>query len=486
MTAELVDTGLEIRPDDDRVVARLFVPGLEEVGPSGSRAAAVINRVALLPEEEVDAALADVVHRFDGRHRHLPALFADHAARVVTLLDPDLEVSAARLALIGACFTHEFSVEAAAICNPSMAVVGEDDDGTARFVISVRGIGEGHRSTIGFRTGSITADGVVSLDEPSPYATTVTGTPGLHHRSVFHARMDALGDDFTHVSRFLALLPPTFDDADLAEALRDAASAPTIHRFDARTMSHITELSRSSYVAEFPSDTDISERVLWPHAPCESQGMEDARLVRFVDDDGSITFLATYTAFDHTHVSIQLLETRDFVTFASSPVVGAAASGKGLAIFPRKVNGRFMALTRADRETNGIATSDDLRHWPTHQTLQVPQQSWEVVQLGNCGPPIETEQGWLVLTHGVGPMRTYSIGALLLDLDEPTHVLRRSRKPLIVPGPGRQHGYVPNVVYSCGAVAHRDTLVVPYGVGDQRIAFATASLSGLIDSMVPA
>ena len=173
------------------------------------------------------------------------------------------------------------------------------------------------------------------------------------------------------------------------------------------------------------------------------------------------------------------------MTFASSPVVGAAASGKGLAIFPRKVNGRFMALTRADRETNGIATSDDLRHWPTHQTLQVPQQSWEVVQLGNCGPPIETEEGWLVLTHGVGPMRTYTIGALLLDLDEPTHVLRRSREPLIVPGPGRQHGYVPNVVYSCGAVAHRDTIVVPYGVGDQRIAFATASLSGLIDSMVP-
>ncbi len=482
---ELVDTGLQIRPDTGRVVARLFVPGLEAVGPSGSRAGAVIDRVAVLPEAEVDAALADVLDRFDERHRDLLTVFSEHAAQVVTLLDPGLDVSPARLALIGACFTHEFSVEAAAICNPSIAILDQDAAGTAAFVLSVRGIGEGHLSTIGFRTGTVSASGEVALDEPSPYAQTVTGTPGVHHRSVFHAHLDALGDDFTNMSRFMTMLPPTFDDATLADALRAVAADATVHRLDAATMAHLTELSRWSYVAEFPADRDISERVLWPHAPSEAQGMEDARLVRFVEEDGTVVFYATYTAFDRVHTTVQLLETRDFATFTSSPVVGAAAIGKGLALFPRKVNGRYMALTRSDRETNGIASSDDLRHWSTHQTLQVPRQSWEAIQLGNCGSPIETDEGWLVLTHGVGPMRTYSMGALLLALDDPTRVLRRSREPFLVPVGPRQDGYVPNVVYSCGALAHEDTLVLPYGIGDQRIAIATTTVSGLLASMTP-
>lgn len=483
----VTSTGIELRPDSRRVVARLFVPGLEEVGPSGSRASAVIDRLLGLDEQDCVDALEDVMDRFSTRHRDLEGLFSRNAERVLTLIDPQLEISAARRSLIGACFTHEYSVEAAALCNPSIVLRpdAEESDGSARFVMSVRGIGEGHRSSIGFRTGRIGADGHVTVHDPGPYAVSVTGTPGTHYRSVFHARLDLLGEDFSSISQFVSTLPPTFDDAVLAEAVAAAASDRTIHRLAPATLEHVTELSYWSYVVEFPDDTHLSERILWPHAPPEYHGMEDARFVRFVDDDGGVTYFGTYTAFDRGNISLQLLETADFRVFASSPIAGAAASGKGLALFPRKVNGRYWALTRADRETNGIASSDDIRHWPSAHPLQVPQESWELLQLGNCGSPIETDEGWLVITHGVGPVRTYSLGALLLDRDDPTRVLKRAREPILTPDAGWQDGYVPNVVYSCGGVVHAGTLVLPFGVGDQRISIVTMPVRDVIDFMTP-
>jgi predicted GH43/DUF377 family glycosyl hydrolase len=208
--------------------------------------------------------------------------------------------------------------------------------------------------------------------------------------------------------------------------------------------------------------------------------MEDARFVRFVDDDGSVTFYATYTAFTGSHISQQLLETRDFRSFTSAPIVGSAAANKGLALFPRRIHGRFAAMSRADRESNAIAYSDQLHIWTSTLPGQRPTQAWEVLQLGNCGPPIETDAGWLVLTHGVGPMRTYSIGAILLDLDDPTRILGQLRQPLLRPAPDEQEGYVPNVVYSCGALVHADTVLLPYGIGDAAIGFATVALPELL------
>ena len=479
------ETGVELLPNSARVVARLFVPGLEEVGPTGSRAGAVIDRILKLSERAVEEAVADVEARFSFRHRDLGAIFDANADKVITLLDPDIALSPVRRRFLGACFTHEYSVEAAALCNPSM-VLFPDTDATrdAQFVMSVRGIGEGHRSSIGFRTGTITTSGTVSIDTPSPYAHTVSGTPGRHHRSVFHYKLDLLGDDFENVAHVLNSLPPTFDDATLTTALDAVAADVAIRRLTPTTIAHITALAHWSYEVRFPADTAISERVLWPSAPPEFHGMEDARFVRFVGDDGAITYYATYTAFDRRDISVQLLETTDFVTFSSSPVAGAAAAGKGLALFPRKVQGRYLALTRADRETNGIASSDDLHHWANSETLQAPRESWEVLQLGNCGSPVETSHGWLVLTHGVGPVRTYTMGALLLDLDEPTRVLRRATLPLLAAGTQHRDGYVPNVVYSCGAVAHGDTLVIPYGVSDERISIATVSVDELVAAMV--
>jgi predicted GH43/DUF377 family glycosyl hydrolase len=477
-------TGIRIDPDPTRVVARLFVPGLEDVGPQGSRAGAVIDRIMRLDESLVEPTLVDIHERFSGRHRDLAGVLQANAQKVLTLIDPTIAISPGRLELIGAYFTHEYSIEGASLSNPSIVLHPDQAGGEdSRIVMSVRGIGEGHKSSIGFRTGTITAAGEVQIDEPSQFAQIATGTPGRHYRSVYHAKLDLLGDDFENVHQLMAMLPAEFDEVELSQALTALTADHSVHRLSPTLVNHAINLSHWSYQVEFPDETQISERVLWPQAPPEYHGMEDARFVRFTDDDGTVTYYATYTAFDRGNISLQLLQTTDFRRFASSPMAGAAALGKGLALFPRRIGGRFMALTRADRETNGVASSDDIRHWASFEMLQLPQEHWEVLQLGNCGSPIETDQGWLVLTHGVGAMRTYALGALLLDLEQPHRVLARTIEPILFPDQTQRDGYVPNVVYSCGGIAHGDHLVLPYGIADQRIAICTFSISELIDAM---
>lgn len=476
-------TDLDLRPDPSRVMAKTFIPGLEDVGPTGSRAGAVVERVRRMSESDVETVLADVTERFAQRHRDITAMFDRHADRLMILLDSVREMSPQRKRLLGAYFTHEYAIEGASLANPSIVPYPlSAAGGQTRFVMSVRCIGEGHRSAIGFRTGAVAADGSVAVDLPSTYATSADGVAGIHQRTVFHAGLDRLGHRFDDVSRLLELLPPTFGDAELASAL--AVLVADNPRISPGLVGHANDLSRWSYRVEFPDETEISERVLWPHAPPEYHGMEDARFVRFVDDDGDAVYFATYTAYDRNVISLQLLTTMDFRTFTSSPIAGSAAAGKGLAIFPRKVGGRFVALTRSDMETNGIAFSDDVHHWATAEVLQIPSEPWELIQVGNCGSPIETEAGWLVLTHGVGPMRTYCIGALLLDLERPTRILARTTTPILAPDRGRRDGYVPNVVYTCGGLACGGNLVMPFGIADQRIGLATMPIDALIDSMV--
>ncbi len=418
---ELTDTGIEMLPDPTRVVTRYFVPGREDVGPTGSRAPAVIGRILALTEEQVEAAMRDVDDRFGARHPDLHRTFEHHARRIADGSGVDLGTSPARRLLLGASFTHEYAIEGAALCNPSGVLFGpEADDGGRPFALSLRGIGEGHRSSVSFRSGAVHADGTIEID-----------TPGSH---------------------------PSLEQAT-------------------------TTIGPSSYRVRFDESTLLSQRVLWPQDETERQGMEDVRLVRFEHDD-DITYYGTYTAFDGVNIGQRLLQTEDFTTFEMSPMTGAVASGKGLALFPRLVGGRFVALTRSDRETNAIAFSDDLREWRTSHPIQIPTEPWEMLQLGNCGSPIETEAGWVVITHGVGPMRTYALGALLLDLEHPERVVGRSRLPIITPADARRDGYVPNVVYSCGAFAHGDTLVLPYGLADQSIRIATLSLSQLVAALV--
>ena len=472
--------------DPARVVTQLFVPGQEGFEHQESRAGVVLARILRLSESDVLSALDDVITRFDRRHRDLADIFRRHAGELTDRLDPETELSEDRMMLLGAVFTSEYAIEGAALCNPSI-VVHPDQTGVAsgslRFVMSVRGIGEGHRSSIGFRTGVIDSAGCPSLDECAPLATVGTTTPGLLHAEVFRVELARLDDAGEAAAYVLDALADRFTPADLAHRLAELRTHLSTRGRAQETIAEIQAIAERTYCIEFHSQTAISERVLFPSMHAEAVGMEDARLVRFVDDDGSITFYATYTAYSGTRISQQLLETRDFQSFVSTPMVGPAAANKGLALFPRRIGGRFAALSRADRESNTIAYSDRPFVWTSAVPCQRPVQAWEVLQLGNCGPPIETDAGWLVLTHGVGPMRTYRIGAILLDLDDPTKMLGRLREPLLSPAADEQNGYVPNVVYSCGAMIHAETLVLPYGIGDAAIGFATVPLPELLGAL---
>jgi predicted GH43/DUF377 family glycosyl hydrolase len=472
--------------DRSRVVTRLFVPGQEGFERQDSRAGAVLARILALDEDEVRASLDDVVTRFDGRHRDLVGTFRRHAREVADRLDPARDLSESRMLLLGAVFTNEYAIEGAAFCNPSM-VAHPDQTGTPlgglRFVMSVRGIGEGHRSSIGFRTGVVDGAGDVTIDAPAPFASVGAVVPTLLDGSVMRRELGRLHGAGEAADYVLDALGDRFTRADLDEQLDKLQSHRRTRGHAAETISLIRTIAERTYGIEFADDSLLSERVLYPAMSAEAAGMEDARFVRFVDDDGSVTFYASYTAYSGSHISQQLLETEDFRLFTSTPMVGPAADNKGLALFPRRIRGRFAAMCRSDRESNSIAYSDHPFEWTDSVRCQRPVRAWEALQLGNCGPPIETEAGWLVLTHGVGPMRTYRIGAILLDLEDPTRILGQLRQPLLSPAADEQDGYVPNVVYSCGALVHGGTFVLPYGIGDAAIGVATAPLDELLSAL---
>ena len=469
--------------DRSRVVTRLFVPGQEGFERQDSRAGAVLARILALDEDEVRASLDDVVTRFDGRHRDLVGTFRRHAREVADRLDPARDLSESRMLLLGAVFTNEYAIEGAAFCNPSM-VAHPDQTGTPlgglRFVMSVRGIGEGHRSSIGFRTGVVDGAGDVTIDDPAPFASVGAVVPTLLDGAVMRRELGRLHGAGEAADYVLDALGDRFTRADLDEQLDKLQTHRRTRGHAAATISLIRTIAERTYGIEFADDSLLSERVLYPAMSAEAAGMEDARFVRFVDDDGSVTFYASYTAYSGSHISQQLLETEDFRFFTSTPMVGPAAANKGLALFPRRIRGRFAAMCRSDRESNSIAYSDHPFEWTDSIRCQRPVRAWEALQLGNCGPPIETQAGWLVLTHGVGPMRTYRIGAILLDLEDPTRILGQLRQPLLSPAADEQDGYVPNVVYSCGALVHGGTFVLPYGIGDAAIGLATAPLGELL------
>lgn len=475
-----------LEPDASRVVAQLFVAGQEVVGASESRASGVVARILSLDEEDVQRELANLVLRFGDRHRDLIGTFSHHADRIANRLDTDADLSPERWLLLGATFTHEYSIEAASLCNPSIVAHPDQSSapvGSVRFIMSVRGIGEGHRSSIGFRTGTISAAGEVSVDDAGRFPTLAAVESAMFDREQFAGRLRAIGEHTENATYVLDHLDDTFSGDELEWQIGVLAGQHDTRPDTHTTAALLRSIAACSYTARFSVVTATSERVLAPAMAAEARGMEDARFVRFVDDDGAVTYYATYTAFDGVSISQQLLRTTDFLEFVASPMIGPAATNKGLALFPRRIGGQFFALSRHDRETNAVTCSDSLLHWDRAVTIQTPDRPWEVIQLGNCGSPIETDEGWLVLTHGVGPMRTYSIGALLLDLDDPTQVIRTLPAPLLTPGEDLD-GYVPNVVYTCGALLHGETLVIPHGVADSYIAIATVRLPALLEAMV--
>jgi predicted GH43/DUF377 family glycosyl hydrolase len=482
-------TGHRLAPDPRRVITQLFVPGEEQLG-SQSRANGVLARVLALSEAEVTELVAGVVGDFRGRHRDLMRSFSDNFAVIDPARVGPRRLSAERRVLIGACFTKEFAPEGAALFNPSMVAHPDQSgvgDGEVRFLLSVRCLGEGHISSIGFRTGTVGPGSAMRLDDtPRLLGTGAHRGAAYFQRAAFLARIADLGAKADDVDAFASGLPETFTPEQLADRLTAIHQHTLNRQRGQQVVNAIAQVSAATYDIEFADDTSVGERLLWPSAPVESHGMEDARLVRFVEDDGSVTYYGTYTAYDGVDITPQLLATKEFRQFHFSPVAGWVAQNKGMALFPRRVGGRYVALSRWDRESTSISFSDDPRIWIDSSPLHQPRNGWEVIQVGNCGPPIETPDGWLVLTHGVGPMRVYGIGAILLDLADPSIVRATLARPLLTAGPTERDGYVPNVVYSCGALLHDDVLTIPYGISDRSIGFAQTYLSELLGHMDPA
>jgi len=479
-----LDTALTADPA--RVLARLFVPGHELVGATESRATGVLARIAALEEREVRSTLHDVLARYRGRHRDLRSTLTAHYEEIAHRVPDGDGLTEERRTLIGAWFTHEYSVEAAALFNPSIVPHPDQSglrDGDVRFVMSLRAVGEGHLSSVEFRTGVLGTGDELSLDDPGPHVE--SGRPGeaVLERALFAAVLTEDGSDAESTSFLLGSLPARFGGAELEGAIGALARQRVTRHGGGRIAERARRIARCNYSVEFSPQSTIGERVLWPRGPSEARGMEDARFVRVVSDDGSAIYRATYTAFDGDHVAPQLIETSDFRLFRMSQLAGPAAKNKGMALFPRTVGGRHVALSRWDRENNAIATSADGLSWGDPRTLQAPTRTWELTQTGNCGSPVETDRGWLVLTHGVGPMREYAIGALLLDLEEPSRVIGALREPLMRPRDDERDGYVPNVVYSCGALRHGDRLLLPYGASDASVRFAVVDLPLLLDQL---
>lgn len=461
----------------------MFIPGEEELIQGQSRIPQVIQRCLDLDESEVQSTLREIDHRFASRHRDINEQFHNHFHAVTHLVDGD--ISEERQILIGAYLSQEYAIEGAAYFNPSIVPHPQagSSNGAMPFIMSIRAVGEGHISTIVFRTGSISSAGI-HVDAASPFATTRAHRyTVLRNRMVRQEAIEA-GVSSADLELVLGLLPDKFTIEDLTAALTQLDVSGMRNAPSDELVSIMGRIALSNYEVDFAEESDISERVLWPTAPVERRGMEDARFTLISDEDDCVRYRATYTGFDGAQVVCRALETDDFRTFSSISLTGPGVRNKGLAFFPRRVDGIFTALSRCDRESNFISRSEDGYHWNDVQLLRDHKQPWELVHSGNCGSPLETDAGWLVLTHGAGPVRQYALGAMLLDLEDPTRVIGRLRDPFLEPTADERDGYVPNVIYSCGSVIFDGTLVIPYGFSDWKIRFATVELAELLDQMV--
>ena len=419
---------LYLRPDPARVIVRPFKPTTEprDLNPTDkTRANHIVERVLALDPEVAARLLADVLENFQGRHRNLLETFEARADVMEQALAAHGTFSGVQRQLIGAYFLNEYSFEASALFNPSIVPHPDQSEapkGGLRFILSLRAVGEGHVSSLTFRAGTIAADGSLTVDPTARLAS----------------------------SPRVKLRVPKSDGDDI-------------------------ELT-------FNPDEELSERVIFPITDSQSNGIEDARFVEFTDG-GRKTYYATYTAYSGKAIRSELIETSDFLTFRMSPLQGTAAPNKGMALFPRKIDGKYAMIARQDNENLYLIYSEDLHKWDGGQAVLRPQFPWEFVQIGNCGSPIELDEGWLLLTHGVGPVRKYSIGAALLDKNDPSKVLARSVEPLLHPEPSEREGYVPNVVYTCGAMRHNDQIILPYAVSDTYSNFATIRIAALMQAM---
>jgi predicted GH43/DUF377 family glycosyl hydrolase len=470
------------RPESARVIIRPFIPN------NAQRVANILGRALAMTEEEATSRLEALRTEFAARHFDIESLLLRHYEKVRHHLASKRPLTRVRQLLIGALFSGEYALECAALFNPSM-VPHPDQSGVPagglRFIVSLRATGEGHISSIEFRAGVIGGDGLLTVEPISRFVTVPEVMPNPSYRKKrFSTKLQEMGIEETHAAAVLDPLAENFTLHELVESVRRVRrESRPLKRDVRRTLEVIRWLAESNYELNFSPKLAMSERIIFPVSPNESNGIEDARFVRFTEDDGSVIYCATYTAYNGRVILPQFLETQDFLHFRVLTLNGSAVQNKGMALFPRRINGRYAMLSRQDDENLLIMFSDNPHHWSDPQVLMRPVEVWESVKIGNCGSPIETEAGWLVITHGVGPMRKYCIGAALLDLQDPTKVLGRLREPLVSAQGNEREGYVPNVVYSCGALLHGRDLFLPYAMSDEVSVIASVSLDELLAAL---
>jgi predicted GH43/DUF377 family glycosyl hydrolase len=481
-TIELHRNAIVLSPESARVIIRPFIPG------SAQHIEKIVNRVLSLSEKEVRLKLKAIDHEFGNRHLNIKSLLLKNYQRGLSLIKCAEKISPAKQVLIGALFSGEYALESAALFNPS--IVPHFDQrkvakGGLRFIMSLRATGEGHISSIEFRVGIIAPSGAISFEPISRYVTEPEVLPNPSYlKQSFMLKLHEMGFENDCAEAVLSPFEESFTLQELNESIGtvrhhcDADCHESKHTLDA-----IHWLAKCNYELSFPRTLAMSERIIFPTSPRESHGIEDARFVRFVHDDESVMYYATYTAYNGKDILPMLIETEDFSHFKIVTLNGSAIQNKGMALFPRKVNGQYVMLSRQDDRNILIMFSDNLHYWNKAEVLKRPSALWEAVKVGNCGSPIETEAGWLVITHGVGPMRKYCIGVILLDLEDPTKVIGQLDEPLLSPEGIEREGYVPNVVYSCGSLIHNNNLILPYAMSDTATGIVTISLKSLLDAL---
>jgi predicted GH43/DUF377 family glycosyl hydrolase len=471
-------------PDSARVILRPFIPS------DHHHTTTVIGRTLALTDAEVADALAIVLGEFQDRHLDMEPLLLRHFERVEKFIFPRRSLGRERRLLIGALFSGEYALESAAIFNPS--IVPHPDQSAApagglRFIMSLRATGEGHISSIEFRTGTIAADGGITVDSVSRFVSAPEIIPDpSYQKDRFRIKMHEMDCDDRHADAVLAPLGEDFTRSDLERSMSTVRHQvqPATHELK-HTLGCVQWLADSNYQLRFADSLAISERIIFPVSANEANGIEDARFVRFVDEDESVTYYATYTAYNGHDILPQLIETTDFLRFHIMTLNGNGVRNKGMALFPRRIDGRYAMLSRQDNENLFIMFSERPDQWSDPELILRPVELWESVKVGNCGSPIETEAGWLVITHGVGPMRKYSLGAVLLDLQDPSRVIGRLTEPFLAPVGVEREGYVPNVVYSCGSLIHGQNLILPFAVSDRATTIASVPLDDLLAALRP-
>jgi len=472
-----------IRPDKRLVITRPFRPVSE------THTSNIVNRILALDETRVKALLKQTLKDFAHRHKDIQSILMRNYQKITGYIQAPAALSEERKLLLGSCFTMEYSIESAALFNPSIVIYPKQNNlqkGQTRVIFSFRATGEGHISSIVFRSALIDRDNSIFLESVSPFL----GTPEIvlnatYDRELFKAKLEEMGQFSEAAKAIYQHLPAGFTPEEMGQAINAVRGSNTFTSAEMDdTIVHIKWLTESNYEVFFPHGQLISERVIFPLSQNESNGVEDARFVRFVDEDGSVTYYATYTAYNGREILPQLIETKDFHRFKISTLNGPMARNKGMALFPRRINGQYAMITRSDGENLYLSYSNNIHFWFEGVKIEAPENPWELVQIGNCGSPLETKKGWLLLTHGVGPMRKYCIGVSLLDLKDPSKIIGRLEGPLLAPREEEREGYVPNVVYSCGSIILNGELIIPYAISDSDSHVASIPVDKLLEKLL--